>query len=286
MNKVFTIKNTTYLNPPKDYDDESLYPSFQEKLDLFKIEILKSVSNLDAKTYFRFGDGDYYFLNKIPKGSAKPGKRALKISYSKLDHQPFVDNYVKNDKYAALITPSSISNFRSMLQKEPDFPIEVFYGLLSNKWLFENISGKIGIIGAKPKIKIIKKLMEHEEYKDYLRLDRFDDYLSIDQNFACDNLEKTRKKLFKQLEKSKSNIFLVGIGHVKSGILNEMKNIKPAVYLDVGVGIDALAGLVNIYRPYFGSWKNYKVSNARYLYRNADLLINNFGSLGDLKKLK
>ena len=40
MNKVFAIKNTKYLNPPKDYDDESLYPSFQEKLDLFKFEIL------------------------------------------------------------------------------------------------------------------------------------------------------------------------------------------------------------------------------------------------------
>ena len=285
MNKVFTIKNTAYLNPPKDYADENLYPNFQEKLDSFKSEILESTNNLNNKTYYKFGDGDYYFLNKIPKGSAKPGKRALKISYSKLNHQPFIDGYIKNDKYASLITPPNISKFRSMLQREPDFPSEILYGLVSNKWLFENITKKIGIIGAKPKIRIIKKLMEHEEYKDYLKLDKFDDYISIEQNFACDNLESTKKKLYKQLEKSKSNIFLVGIGHVKSGILNEMKNIKPAVYLDVGIGIDALAGVVNLYRPFFGSWRNYKVSNHNYLYRNVDVLINNFGSLGSLKEL-
>jgi hypothetical protein len=285
MNKVFTIKNTTYLNPPKDYDDENLYPNFQEKLDSFKFEILESTNSLKNKTYYKFGDGDYYFLNKIPKGSAKPGKRALKISYSKLNHQPFIDGYIKNDKYASLITPPNISKFRSMLHREPDFPSEILYGLVSNKWLFENITKKIGIIGAKPKIRIIKKLMEHEEYKDYLKLDKFDDYISIDQNFACDNLESTKKKLYKQLEKSKSDIFLVGIGHVKSGILNEMKNIKPAVYLDVGIGIDALAGVVNLYRPFFGSWRNYKVSNHNYLYRNVDVLINNFGSLGNQKEL-
>ena len=54
MNKVFTIKNTTYLNPPKDYDDENLYPNFQEKLDSFKFEILESTNSLKNKTYYKY----------------------------------------------------------------------------------------------------------------------------------------------------------------------------------------------------------------------------------------
>ena len=54
---------------------------------------------------------------------------------------------------------------------------------------------------AKPKINLIKELMEFEEYKNYLGLEKFNDYITIDQNFACDNLEKTKKNIKKQLLK-------------------------------------------------------------------------------------
>ena len=285
MNKLYKISNTQYLNPPKEYSNAYLFPQFQNKLDFFKDDLLKNLSNEIPTSYYKFGDGDYYFLNQIPKGSAKPGKRALKKSYSDLDITPFKDGYLKNDRFACLVTPDNTSKFNKMFDKPLDVPSEAIYGLLASGWLFKNINYKIGIIGAKPKVKIIKKLMEHEEYKNYLGIDSFNDYITIDQNFACDNLMKTKQKLYKQIEKSDSELFLIGIGHVKSGLLHELTKIRAAVYLDIGVGIDALAGLVNIYRPYFGDWKNYKITNRNLLYRNVDVLINNFGSLGKIINL-
>ena len=286
MNSLYSIPNTSYKQPPVEYDNSNLYPEFQNKLDRFKHDIKFSILNKNFETYYKFGDGDYYFLNKIPIGSAKPGKRALKKPYFKLNHKPFLDGYVQNDKYTCLITNDNLSKFKSMMNKMPDYPSEVIYGLLANKWLLKNISNKIGLIGAKPKIKLIKHLMEFDEYKEYLGLEKFTDYISIDQNFACDNLKKTKKSLKKQLQNGSSEIYLLGVGHVKSGILHELNNFKNATYLDIGVGVDALAGLINIYRPYFGNWQNYKISNKSKKYNKIDLLINNFGSLGQVKELR
>lgn len=286
MNKIYKIHETKYINPPGEYLNASLYPNFQDALETFKDRILHNIKSGTSASYYKFGDGDYYFLNQIPKGSAKPGRRALKKSYEELDIQPFLEGYLKNDQYATLITSANMIKFQEMFSQPLDVPSEVIYGLISNKWLFENSKCKIGIIGAKPKLKIIQKLMKFEQYQDYLKIDSFNDYIYIDQNFTCDNLNKTKDKLYKQLRKSDSDLFLLGVGHVKSGLLHELKNIKPAVYLDIGIGVDAIAGLVNIYRPYFGEWNNFKINNSRYLYRNIDILINNFGSLGNTVELK
>ncbi len=285
MNKLYKIQKTRYLKPPSEYGDDSLYPDFQNKLEFFKEDLLSNLYNKVPTSYYKFGDGDYYFLNQIPKGSAKPGKRALKKSYSNIDMNPFIDGYRRNSMHACLITSDNTSKFNKMFNKPLDIPSEVIYGLLANKWLLNNINHKIGIIGARPKVKIIKKLMKYEEYKNYLEVDKFNDFITIDQNFACDNLEKTKKKLYRQVEKSDSELFLVGVGHVKSGLLHELTKIRPAVYLDIGIGVDALAGLVNIYRPYFGNWKNYQINNQNMMYKNVDLLINNFGTLGNTIKL-
>tara|TARA_B100000902_G_scaffold59643_1_gene66744 strand:+ start:25196 stop:26053 length:858 start_codon:yes stop_codon:yes gene_type:complete len=285
MHDLFKINQTKYLNPPNDYSSSDIYPEFQIKLDIFKDTLISNIASRNFETYFKFGDGDYYFLNKIPTGSAKPGIRALKKPYSKLNHQPFVDGFKNNDKYTSLISKDNISKFNELIKRGPDYPSEIIYGLIANKWIFKNLTKKIGLIGAKPKIEIIKYLMEHDEYKNYLGLDSFNDYIYIEQNFACDNLGKTIKLLKSQLQYSSSELFLVGIGHVKSGVLHELKKIKPATYLDVGVGIDALAGVVNIYRPYFGNWVNFKLQNKKKLYKNVDILINNFGSLGEIRNI-
>ena len=282
MNKLFKIRNTEYINPPSEYSNKSIYPNFQEKLDFFKEDLINNLNNKIPTSYYKFGDGDYYFLNQLPQGSAKPGKRALSKPYSNIDMEPFKQGYLKNDSYSCLITSDNLNRFNEMFTRPLDVPSEIIYGLLANQWILRNVNHKIGIIGAKPKVKIIKKLMQYDRYKDYLQKERFNDYLFIDQNFACDDLSKTKKNLLKQVEKSDSELFLVGVGHVKSGLLHELKQVKPAVYLDVGVGVDALAGLVNIHRPYFGRWKNHKVSNNKLLYRKVDVLINNYGTLGEV----
>ena len=36
------------------------------------------------------------------------------------------------------------------------------------------------------------------------------------------------------------------------------------MYLDVGAGIDMIAGCINTKRPYAGDWKNFRLSNYDY----------------------
>ena len=41
--------------------------------------------------------------------------------------------------------------------------------------------------------------------------------------------------------------------------------IKNAIYLDIGAGIDALAGLIDPDRPYASSWINYQMKKILHL---------------------
>ena len=43
-----------------------------------------------------------------------------------------------------------------------------------------------------------------------------------------------------------------------------------AVFMDVGAGIDMIAGSINIRRPYAGNWTNYRIKG--YDYSNIDYL--------------
>ena len=108
------------------------------------------------------------------------------------------------------------------------------------------------------------KYKDSKEYQDYLGLDQFEDYIHIPQKFACDDIDATEKMVAEQLDKSSAQIFLVGIGHVKSGLLHRLKKYRNAVFLDVGTGIDALGGLIDHHRPYMGDWTNYRVNSFDY----------------------
>ena len=113
--------------------------------------------------------------------------------------------------------------------------------------------------------------MEAPQYQEYLGLEKFEDYIRIPQQFACDDLEATERMVGEQLEKSTSKIFLVGIGHVKSGLLHRLKKYTDAVFLDVGSSLDAIAGIVDVDRPYFGDWTNYQIDGTN-LYSGVDFL--------------
>ena len=74
-----------------------------------------------------------------------------------------------------------------------------------------------------------------------------------------------------QLMKSTSKIFLMGMGHVKSGLIHRLKKYRNAVFLDVGASIDALAGIIDVDRPYAGDWTNYQIDDVQ-LYKGIDFL--------------
>jgi|TARA_Y100000389_G_scaffold204967_1_gene261366 hypothetical protein len=275
MEDIYKIKGTSFLNPPDEYKEKTAYPNFNIELNEFKDLLTNQVKQEQSATYFKFGDGDYFFLKKESVGSAKPGNRALSKSYWRINHKEFVNGSKKNDYYLCEILNQNESYFSEIFNKNYDFPAEYVYGLVANKWLLKTFAGKIGIIGATEKIELIKTLLERKEYQDYLGLDKFEDYISIPQKFACDNIRKTRKLIKNQLANSTSKIFLLGVGHVKSGLTHLLPTYKNAVYLDIGSGVDAIAGIIDKRRPYFYNWDNYKLKNNTY-YKNIDFLQFNY----------
>lgn len=253
------------------FSNPNTFPNFQEELEKFKQILVEFVENNSSVTIYKYGDGDYYFLKKQSVGSATPGKRALSKSYDQIGHERFVDGAQLCDMYTCEIYPENRSSFAEVINRDIDFPAEFGYGLVANKWFFKQFAGKIGLIGADRKIEIIENLMEAEQYQEYLGIEKFEDYIRLPQQFACDDLDATEKMVAEQLEKSTSNIFLMGMGHVKSGLIHRLKKYKDAVFLDVGSAIDAIAGVIDVDRPFFGDWTNYQIEDPE-LYRGVDLL--------------
>ena len=267
----YKIEGTINNDQNPCFHDETTYPQFQEELEEFKHLLIELVYLKEPKTFYKFGDGDYYFLNKIPTGSATPGRRALSKSYDDINHDAFVKGAQECDYYTCEIYPENRVNFIDVIQRRIDYPAEFGYGLVANKWLLKTFAGQIGLIGAGAKLNIIKNLMEAPQYQEYLGLEKFEDYISLPQKFACDDLEATEKMVASQLMKSTSNIFLMGMGHVKSGLIHRLSKYRNAVFLDVGASIDALAGIIDVDRPYAGDWTNYQIDDVQ-LYKGIDFL--------------
>ena len=253
------------------FHDANTYPLFQEKMEEFKKLLIELVDNNESKTFYKYGDGDYFFLTKQSVGSAAPGKRALSRGYNNINHEQFVEGAQLCDYYTCEIYPTNKNRFEQVINRKIDFPAEYGYGLVANKWLFKQFSGKIGLIGADTKINIIENLMEAEQYQEYLGLEKFEDYVRLPQQFACDDIDATEKMVGEQLQKTSSKIFLMGMGHVKSGLIHRLKKYTDAVFLDVGSSIDAIAGIIDVNRPFFGDWTNYQI-NEPSLYEGVDFL--------------
>ena len=268
---LYHIDETNNLDSHVCFKNPSTYPNFQEDLINFKSHLKELVDNNKSQTFYKFGDGDYHFLKKNEIGSAKPGNRALAKSYNEINHQEFIDGAQLNDYYTCEIYPENRQMFKEVItNKEVNYPAEYGYGLVSNKWFFKKFSGKIGLIGASEKLYLIEELMKYDEYKEYLGLDKFNDYIHFPQKYACDDINVVEEFVGKQLKESNSDIFLLGIGHSKSAILHRFKKYTDAVFMDVGAGIDNIAGCINIGRPYAGDWTNYRIKD--YDYSNIDYL--------------
>jgi hypothetical protein len=273
MSTNYYIEGTADINQTKHIEKIPNYPSFQGDLKNFKDLLLKLERDSKGASFVHFGDGDYYFLNKIPIGSATPGKRALSIPYDKFNIIPFREGWLKADYHCVeYLEKGMTEKLNELYPGQKTIATEFLYGLTMNKWILKTFKGKIGLIGAGDKLDIIKELMKHKEYQDYLGLDNFNDYIKIPQKFACDDLTGTINMVKQQLENANKDtfVYLFGVGHVKSGLIHHLPKIKNAIYLDVGAGIDGLAGLIDPERPYAANWINYRLK--KYNYETIDLL--------------
>ena len=92
----YKIDNSKFLNPPDEYKDLKTYPNFLSHLSEFKLLIKNQVESRIGVSYYKFGDGDYFFLKKQSVGSAKPGNRALSRNYWRINHKEFVNGSKDN----------------------------------------------------------------------------------------------------------------------------------------------------------------------------------------------
>jgi hypothetical protein len=269
---IYRIEGTINLDRNDCYAHIETYPNFQSDLENFKVLLSNLVTNGLSKTLYKFGDGDFFFLRGKQVGSAQPGKRAISRELKKNELREFRKGSVKSDFYMCELYPENRKKFkRALPRKQIDFPAEFVYGLVANRWIFQEFAGHIGLIGADAKIELIKELMQKKSYQDYLGLEKFSDYISVPQKFACDDLSSRLSELEVQLQMATSKIFLVGVGHLKSGILHKLPEMHEGVYLDVGSGIDAIAGIIDQKRPFFGGWVNYRLSE-QFNYEKIDFL--------------
>ena len=149
------------------------------------------------------------------------------------------------------------------IKKIIDMPLDIVYALVSNKWILKMFKNKIGFIGNTRKLDVIKNLMKFKEYQTYIENDYFTDYIDVDQRCAFNNVN-FKKNILDKVKNSSCDIFLCGLGVSKLNIFNDLKKTKNCIYIDVGHGIDAIAGLCDYERPYFGSWQNYNIKGYNY----------------------
>ncbi len=143
-------------------------------------------------------------------------------------------------------------------------PCEAVYALVATRHIFRNYENEIGIIAGKEKIDVIKQLMRSEDYKKYLGIDSFCEYIEAPQKGAADTVEKLAQSYQSIIKNSKAKIFLVGAGSSKIALIPLLQMYSDAVFIDVGAGIDAIAGIVCQDRPFFANWVNHRIKNYDY----------------------
>ena len=59
---LYKIDGTKNLDANPCFGSAKTYPNFQEKLSEFKDLLVDLVDKNESKTFYKFGDGDYFFL--------------------------------------------------------------------------------------------------------------------------------------------------------------------------------------------------------------------------------
>lgn len=278
INPQYNLPGTVDKNQnrkDRSYQNNSTWPTYQEDYNNF-LEYL--LNNQESKVLIRVYDGEFLFLLGEKKWNIP--KRHVSVALTQNFLQPFKDNVLKCDKFCSHLTvmpEGSMYNLYTSAfgNKKIDYPMEFNYAIVINKWIFKNFKNQIGIIGGTHKIKVIKELMKRKEYRDYLGIDYFTNYIEVPEKYGCDNPEKLEKSIKEQLSKSDPNtkIYLFGIGICKMVVANKFKEFYPATYIDIGITMAGLAGFLSQNRPYSAGWTNYRIKN--YDYSNIDQMDTN-----------
>jgi len=297
-------------------------------LDLIESHILRK----SPLSVMRIGDGDFYFMNALPVGSAKPGTRALTLSYKqKRNLHACRASIWKNDylcvetvremngsiclliildscyrvlkRIGVSVAPTNriqVSILRGLLLRlssllssrlirhclspttsvlarrfgvtktisiagHPQrFNFETIYASVANRAIFRIPSIRILLVGQTEKIIAVKSLMKDKRYREYLGIQDFCGYLGIPKIGAADNEDLILSDLKQICTKTSPDLILLGIGSAKLYVMPRIREFSTAVAIDIGAGVDALAGVISQDRPFFANWVNFKSNNIDY----------------------
>ncbi|PCJ59287.1 MAG: hypothetical protein COA79_11355 [Planctomycetota bacterium] len=307
--------NATYRGAP-----------LQVQLLKLRDKIYIAVAEKKPLSILRFHDGEVYFANALPVGSAQPGVRALSVNYCEKSNihisrraifkadivatilgsvsrgalffsmllevfYKFFPNYhysflSKNWKFnrwyyhfirlgskllsyvhVRIVLWPILSYLRYRLKvnkhilpiiKPFECDLETVYGLVASRLIFRMFPNQIMLVGQEEKLNAVKILSEFQEYRNYLGIECFNSFVGVKAIGAADNEELILKSIKSECEKSNPKIILLGIGCAKLFTLPLIKEFSNAVVIDIGAGIDALAGVISQDRPFFADWINYK----------------------------
>lgn len=246
-----------------EYNTPETWPAFQEDWAILKNEIVKYVKNNKPRVYLRIFDGEFWFLQGQKVGNV--GRRHCSRDLTPEFLKKFYDGFLNADVVSTQLYAHEITKYSSLFPQRPfDIPMELIYSLVSSRWIFKQFPSEIALIGGNEKMSVIQELMKHAEYRKYIGVEKFTDYISVPERFSCDDTDAVFDSMKEAIKHSKAKIFLFGMGIAKLAIAHRFKEISNAVFIDVGCGISALAGTTSVERPYFGSWINYRLLNWNY----------------------
>jgi len=123
---------------------------------------------------------------------------------------------------------------------------------------------EILLVGQTQKLVAIQELVKHKQYRQYLGINNFCGYVGVEKIGAADDEEVILKDLQAECKKTNPKLILIGIGSAKLYVLPRIRSFSDATVIDIGAGIDALAGVISQDRPYFADWINFKSSSIQY----------------------
>lgn len=279
------------------YLDENFWPNWNETIENFKTKLITCRDNQIPFSLLRISHSEmtlFYYMSGVNKFVGNWERQSNDYTFDSNNYLKFFEsinssdyistqigydfhqwlNDVKNYNNCYLEYKSKnklveLFNNRTIFQKYNNqykftnlinLPMDIIYGLIANKWFFKTFKNKIGLIGSTPKIQTIIELMKYEEYQKYLGTEIFTDYIKIPEKKAMDD-SSLEQNIIENVQKSSCDIFLIGAGTSKLKFYHLLKKTKNCIFLDVGHGIDVIAGHCDLLRPYLGGWQNYRLRN-------------------------
>lgn len=211
----------------------------------------------------RIGDGEMLLLGGKIKGNLIKRHKVERILNP--NEVSSLTKYAGDDSTAALTYsfPSmqsywSRNEISNMLRAKTKYDVYSIYQLIASGILTRLISNKsVTVLAAGSKCELIRQRLNNLEFQNFLGIKGDIDFVHIDQRGCVQNL----KLLEEAINNCKTDVVLYGMGVAKLFVCKSFSNSKSS-FIDIGAGIDALAGIIPKTRPYFANWNNFDELNA------------------------